>query len=454
MKLTKNNKENLMAETICAIATPLGTGGVSIIRISGEKSKWVMQQCFCPYVKTEEIKPRFLYLGELKFNDFCDEVLCVFFEGPNSFTGEDVLEINLHGGYYLTKEVLSRILQLDGIRLAEPGEFSKRAVMNGKMDITKAEGIIDIINANSLSELRSSSNQLLGELKNKVNNIQFKLKDLICEVDVAIDYPDQDIEYITPNEVNKKLSPIVNEIENLIKTSATGAQVKNGVNIALLGVPNAGKSSLLNAMLGYDRAIVTNIAGTTRDTLNESYEYNGIKFNVVDTAGVHNTQDEIEKIGIERTIKSVNEADIVVMLIDGTQPIEQQMNLKINNKNVITILNKTDVVKDVNNDIHFDLKISAKNKTNILELKELIFNKTIDKNILAENVIITNVRHVQLLKEAQKELKEVLGNANNTTLDCLALLLKDAWINLGKITGEYADDAILDRIFAKFCLGK
>ena len=443
-------------DTICAIATPLGTGGVSIIRISGEQARQVFDSCFVPQSK-EKIQPRVLYFGKIQFEDFCDDALCVFFKAPNSFTGEDVVEINLHGGYYLTKEVLERIIAMDGIRLAEPGEFSKRAVVNGKMDITKAEGIIDIINAGSLSEIKASSNQIVGELKNRVNEIQNELKDLICEVDVAIDYPDQDIEYISAQDINKRLSPITQKIEELLKTSSTGAQIKNGVNIALVGIPNAGKSSLLNSLLGYERAIVTEIAGTTRDTLNESFEFGGIRFNIVDTAGVHNTDDRIEKIGIERSLKSAESADLVLHLFDLTQPIKNQQ-IEINNKNILNIANKNDLIntksQNIINDMHIDLFISAKNKTNINELKQLIFDRTIDKTILSQNIIITNVRHVQLLKNALEELNKVLKTSQTTTLDCIALLLKDAWINLGKITGEYTDEAILDRIFEKFCLGK
>lgn len=455
--------ENVMEDTICAITTPLGTGGVSIVRLSGPECLNVMKQVFKPFVQTKSFKPRYMYFGKVFFEDFCDDALCVYFKGPNSYTGEDVLEINLHGGYYLTNEVLSRLINMPNIRLAEPGEFSKRAVLNGKMDISKAEGVIDMINAGSMAEIKASSNQIVGKLSQKVGSIQSLLTDLICEVDVAIDYPDQDIEYISSEDIQSKLNVIIQNIQELLDTAYTGFRVKSGVNVALVGVPNVGKSSLLNALLGFDRAIVTNIAGTTRDTLNETFEYNGIKFNLIDTAGLHNTEDEIEKMGIKRTFDAIKDADIVLHLIDCTQPLEPQLNADINNKNILRIINKNDLLnneikQELNNklkqyNINIDIEISAKNKQNITNLKQLIFEKTINKEMLSKDVLITNVRHQQLLKSALNELNNA-NKQNNATLDCIALLLKDAWQYLGQITGEYTDDTILDRLFSKFCLGK
>jgi len=452
-----------MEDTICAVTTPQGMGGVSIIRLSGPASLGVMKKIFVPFAKTKTFKPRYMYFGKVQFDDFCDDALCVYFEGPNSYTGEDVVEINLHGGYYLTNEVLSRIIDMPDVRMAEPGEFSKRAVLNGKMDISKAEGIIDIINAGSMAEVRASSNQIVGKLNARVQDIQSLLTDLICEIDVAIDYPDQDIEYIGADDINSRLSVIIQKIQGLLDTSSTGMQIKSGVGVALVGVPNVGKSSLLNALLGYDRAIVTSIAGTTRDTINETYEFGGVKFNLVDTAGLHSTEDEIEKIGIKRTYDAINDADVVLQLIDCTQPLDKQFDTNIKNNNILYVINKQDLLNDTNlkqlkeytqkHNINIDMQISAKNKENINNLKQLIFDKTINKEMLSRDVLITNIRHKQLLKFALDELNKALEQ-NNTTLDCIALLLKDAWQNLGQITGEYTDDTILDRLFSKFCLGK
>ncbi|MFA6867488.1 MAG: tRNA uridine-5-carboxymethylaminomethyl(34) synthesis GTPase MnmE [Clostridia bacterium] len=447
----------MQEDTICAIATPLGTGGVSIIRISGDEALPLLKKVFNHNLKTK-IVPREMAFGTVNFGDFCDNALCVYFPKPNSFTGEDVVEINLHGGYYITKTVLEEIIKTGKIRLAEPGEFSKRAVLNGKMDISQAEGIIDLINANSHAELRASSNVMTGGLRDKINDIQTSLTDLISQVDVAIDYPDQDIEYITYPEITALLEPIKEKIQNLYDTSATGLLIKNGVTIALSGIPNAGKSSLLNALLGYERAIVTEIAGTTRDTLSESYEFNGVRFNIVDTAGIRQSNDVVEKAGIERAKKTADQADLVIHLIDAQVPITKQKLDYTTNSQVITVLNKIDapasLVKTDSN-MKFDISISAKENTNITKLKQLIFDKTINQTYFNEKVLITNTRHKQALENTIKIFEQINeAITKNDTLDCLALLLRDAWLLLGSITGENTDQKILDTIFSKFCLGK
>jgi len=447
----------MQEDTICAIATPLGTGGVSIIRISGDEALPLLKKVFKKNLETKII-PREMAFGVVSFDDFCDQALCVYFPKPNSFTGEDVVEINLHGGYYITKTVLEEIIKTGKIRLAEPGEFSKRAVLNGKMDISQAEGIIDLINANSHAELRASSNIVTGGLRDKINVIQTSLTDLISQVDVAIDYPDQDIEYITYPEIKNLLEPIIEKTQHLYDTSATGLIIKNGVTIALSGIPNAGKSSLLNALLGYDRAIVTEIAGTTRDTLSESYEFNGVRFNIVDTAGIRQSNDIVEKAGIERAKKTADQADLVIHLIDSQVPVSIQKLDYTTNSQIITVLNKIDAPTSINtidSTVKFDIRVSAKENINITELKQMIFDKTINQTYFNEKVLITNTRHKQALENTLKVFKQIeQAISNKDTLDCLALLLRDAWLLLGSITGETTDQKILDTIFSKFCLGK
>jgi len=295
-------------------------------------------------------------------------------------------------------------------------------------------------------------------LRDKINDIQSSLTDLISQVDVAIDYPDQDIEYITYPEIQNLLEPIKEKIQNLYDTSATGLLIKNGVTIALSGIPNAGKSSLLNALLGYERAIVTEIAGTTRDTLSESYEFNGVRFNIVDTAGIRQSNDIVEKAGIERAKRTADQADLVIHLIDAQVPVANQKLDYTTNSQVITVLNKIDApisLSKTDHNIKFDISISAKENTNITKLKQLIFDKTINQTYFNEKVLITNTRHKQALENTLKVLEQIeLAIPNKDTLDCLALLLRDAWLLLGSITGENTDQKILDTIFSKFCLGK
>ena len=431
--------------TICAISTPVGNGGVAIIRISGEDALSIAGKAF-PKLKKEHT-PRKAIFGNLIFNKVKDDALALYFKAPNSFTGEDVVELQIHGGYYLAQSVVEYLID-NGAKLAERGEFSKRAVLNGRMDMSQAEGIIDIINANSQAQLRAGSSLLSGAMKEYVQGLQDELTECMCEVNVALDYPEHDIEYITSQKVGQYVSNLIEKIDKKLDTSQVGMAVKNGVNVVLAGVPNAGKSSLLNALLGYERAIVTDIAGTTRDTISDSYEYNGIRFNLIDTAGLRNTDDVVETAGINRAKNEIMHADIVLSIIDATNPVLDEFT----HPNKIVVLNKIDLKDDLN--LQVDIKISAKNKKNIEKLKQIIFDKTIDNNIYADGDYLTNTRHIQCLKEAREALLDTLNNCNNATLDCLAVTLMQAWNKLGEITGECATDKIINEIFSRFCLGK
>lgn len=435
-----------MSDTICAIATPLGNGGVAIVRISGERALEISREIFLPFKKSEPA-PRKAILGKIEFDGVSDDALGLYFPAPKSFTGEEVVELQIHGGYYLSVAVLRALIKA-GARMAERGEFSKRAVLNGQMDMSQAEGIIDIINANSMSSLRAGSRLMYGNLKNFVEKMQDDLTNCLCEVNVALDYPEHDIEYITAVKVADFCSKTIQNIDTQLATAQTGLKIKNGVKVVLAGDPNVGKSSILNALVGYERAIVTDIAGTTRDTLNESYEFNGILFNITDTAGLRDTADIVENAGIKRAIDEINSADLVVFVQDKIDEVLP----KIENKNSIKILNKIDKIKAISTD--FDLTISAKTGQNIDKLKQLIFDKTINSHLIDNDILLTNNRHISCLQRAKEALQDTIQNSKTAPLDCLAITLKQAWDALGEITGTTASEHIINEIFAKFCLGK
>ena len=432
-------------DTICAISTAVGNGGVAVIRISGDNALAVGGAVFEKL--NHNPQPRLALFGELCFDNVRDEALALYFVAPHSFTGEDVVELQIHGGYYLAQSLV-KFLTNHGARLAERGEFSRRAVLNGRMDMSKAEGIIDLINANSASQLRAGSSLLAGAMTEFVTTIQDELTELMCEVNVALDYPEHDIEYITAQKIAKKCEEINQKIIKKLATADTGLLVKNGVNVVLAGKPNAGKSSLLNALLGYERAIVTDIAGTTRDTVSDSYEYNGVRFNIIDTAGLRETSDIVEGAGIDRAKREIDHADIVLHLIDATAPDETE----IKAQNVIKVLNKIDIKSAKN--LACDVQISAKTGAGVYELKQLIFDKTINSSILLDGDFLTNTRHIECLHSASQALLDTIRNCNSATIDCLAVTLMQAWNKLGEITGESANEKILNEIFARFCLGK
>lgn len=449
-----------MEKTICAISTPIGVGGISIIRLSGKNSLNIVNKILeTPLINPE---PRKMQLKKITANNIKDNAMVVYFKAPFSFTGEDLVEIQCHGGVFLTNEILKALLN-NGASLAENGEFTKRAFMNGKISLDKAEGVIDMINAESEEQLKAGYELLNGNLTKKITEMQNILTDILAETDVSIDYPENDIEYTTIEKFNQKTTDLLNEIINIKNTSDTGMIIKNGINIAILGSPNVGKSSLMNALLGYNRAIVTNIAGTTRDTLVESYVYNGIKVNLIDTAGIRESDNEVEKIGINLAKEKLKTADLVLFVLDSTRKISQEeINLfnsistkklivinKIDNKNADFNLNSLNI-----NSTKF-IEISALENKNIDSLKQLIYDEIINKNIMGNSTIITNIRHKNALENAEKSLKDALETLNSTqNLELFSIDLSNSYNYLGEITGTTSVENIIDRIFSKFCLGK
>ena len=437
-------------DTIVALATPQGSGGIGIIRLSGNKSKSIAEKI----TKNPNLKPRYAQLIQFNNNSLQDNAVLIYFVAPNSYTGEDVVEFQCHGGRYVTDKVIDLCLN-NGARLANPGEFTKRAFENGKISLEQAEGIIDIINAETESEAKAGFSLLNGELFKKVDNMQSLLTSKLAEIEVTLDYPEHDIEYETKESIKKSLLSIKQELEKLINTEQTGRIIKDGINVAILGRPNVGKSSILNKLLGYDRAIVTDVAGTTRDTISESIIYKGIKINLIDTAGIRESQDIVEKIGIDKSIQTIDSADIILLILDNSQDLtkEDKKNIElVKDKNVIFVSNKSDLNKKLNFDN--SILVSAKDNKNIDKIKDEIYNKVVDKKIISQDIILTNKRHIQLVKEAYNNINNALENIDTVTLDCIALDIKNAWLNLGAITGQVADEKIIDQIFSRFCLGK
>ena len=437
-------------DTIVALATPQGSGGIGIIRLSGNKSKSIAEKI----TKNPNLRPRYAQLIQFNNNSLQDNAILIYFVAPNSYTGEDVVEFQCHGGRYVTDKVIDLCLN-NGARLANPGEFTKRAFENGKISLEQAEGIIDIINAETESEAKAGFSLLNGELFKKVDNMQNLLTSKLAEIEVTLDYPEHDIEYETKESIKKSLLSIKQELEKLINTEQTGRIIKDGINVAILGRPNVGKSSILNKLLGYDRAIVTDVAGTTRDTISESIVYKGIKINLIDTAGIRESQDIVEKIGIDKSIQTIDSADIILLILDNSQDLtkEDKNNIElVKDKNVIFVSNKSDLNKKLNFDN--SILVSAKDNKNIDKIKDEIYNKVVDKKIISQDIILTNKRHIQLVKEAYNNINNALENIDTVTLDCIALDIKNAWLNLGAITGQVADEKIIDQIFSRFCLGK
>ena len=448
-------------DTIVALATGNTTAGISIIRVSGENALDISKKLL---TKDKVFVPRYMYLCEVTAGNIHDKGLVVYFKAPNSFTGEDVVEFHLHGGMALSHAVLEALI-MSGARLAEAGEFSKRAFLNGKTSLDSLEGTIDLINAQSEAELKAGYNLLIGTLKDKTENIQSALTDILAEIDVALDYPDEDIEYETTESIKNKISLVAKDISALIDTSKTGSIISSGINVAIVGKPNVGKSSLLNGLLAYDRAIVTDIAGTTRDILRESYVFDSIRVNLTDTAGIHDSNDTVEKIGIERSIRAINEAHLLLLVLDSATPLDAEDERIISicakeSKPIIVALNKSDIkqfdmfdkISSLLPTAHI-IETSAHDQTALNDLKRLIKSLCVN-DFDANALFITNTRHLAFLQSALHKLALALDNIDIVSLDCISVHLKDAWNNMGEITGKVITEEVLDAIFSKFCLGK
>ncbi len=447
----------MQEDTIVALATPLGNAGISVVRLSGSKSLEIATSFFSTKkLINNPIQPRYMYLGDINNDSLKEKCLMVYFKNPNSYTGEDVVEFQCHGGTYICNKIIDLCLQ-NGARLATAGEFTKRAFVNGKVSLDEAEGVVDLINAQTASEVKASYDLVNGGLFKTVKSLQKQLTDIMAEIEVNLDYPEHDIEYQTEQQIEVKLNSIKNTLLTLVNTEDQGRIIKDGINVTILGKPNVGKSSLLNALLNYERAIVTDIAGTTRDTLQESFVYKDTKINITDTAGVHESDDIVEKIGIQKALDQINQADIVLLLLDGSRELskEDKENIKlVEDKKVIVVINKTDLPKQLEEINLPTLSVSAKTGTGIDELKQKILDSVLDKDFVKNDIVLTNKRHLVAVKQALEIIDSAIQNIYNVSLDCTALDVKSVWFKLGEITGETTDEDIIDAIFSKFCLGK
>ena len=454
--------------TIASISTAPGIGGIGIIRMSGDKCFEILEKIFKPKnnQKIEDIKGYTIKYGNIIENeDIVDEVLVSYFKAPKSYTAENMCEINSHGGNIIVRKILELCLK-NGAELAEPGEFTKRAFLNGRIDLAQAESVIDVINAKSEKEAKSGIKQLEGFLSKEIKSIKQEILDVLVNIEVTIDYPEYDTPEVQENEMKTMLESVKNKLEKLEKSFDNGKIIKEGIKTAIIGKPNAGKSSLLNAILKEERAIVTDIEGTTRDTIEEFVTVNGIPLKLVDTAGIREASDTVEKIGVEKSIKQAEEADLIIAIFDCSKELtneDLQILKLIENRQSIILLNKSDLnsiikenderLKNVSKNI---LKISALNKTGIENLYEKIsemFN--LNKINFDNEILITNIRHKNIISHALENVKK----ANealiiNMPIDIITIYIKDILEDLGEITGEVVTEDIINEIFAKFCLGK
>lgn len=455
-----------MFDTIAAISTPRGEGGIGIVRISGKDSLCILSKIFKPASKkkVEELKNFTISYGHLyDENELIDEVMVSIMKGPKTYTREDIVEINCHGGFLITEKVLELVLK-KGARLAEIGEFTRRAFLNGRLDLTQAEAVIDLIHGKTEKSISISLNQLRGDLREQIENLKKKLLDVAAHINVVLDYPEEGIDDPLPNDLVDNLYEVINTTDKLINSYSKGKMIKEGVKTAIVGKPNVGKSSLLNSILKEERAIVTHVAGTTRDVIEEVVNLKGIPLVLIDTAGIRKTDDLVENIGVEKSKKMIEKADLVLFVLDNSRELEEE-DLKIYEKidadKVIGIINKTDIDSKLDisslSKIKKWMKISAKESKGIDEMEEEIYKYVIAGQVedSSQKIVITNVRHRSALKKTKQAVENIFETLDmGLPMDLIAVDLKEALDSLSEVTGEISNEDLLDHIFSHFCVGK
>ena len=445
----------MKTDTIAALSTAQGVGGVAVIRISGEKSIEIAEKIFKPLknIKVKDFEPYKMYVGEIEGDGFTDFGMAVYFKAPNSYTGEDVVELHTHGGIAITRGVLTKIYEL-GARPASKGEYTKRAFLNGKMSLSSCEGLIDMINSESVGEVKAGYYLYREKLTEKVKKLQDKLTYALAYINAGIDYPEEGVAEDNGDEILSSINFVIAEIKEIISRYRSGRIIKEGVKVAILGKPNTGKSSLLNSLLNYDKAIVSSVAGTTRDIVEGEIRINGIKFYLSDTAGLRESDDEVESVGIERARKTVRGSDILIVVLDGSGNLtkEDESALKeTEGAERIIVANKTDIG---DKGITADIKISALTGDNVEKLKEMLYERAVGGKIDLNGDFLTEERHYYALKSALDYLESASENFGKDTLEITASDINSAWESLGEVSGLTANEKILDEIFSKFCVGK
>ena len=453
----------LFDDTIIGISTALSKGAISIIRLSGDDAIKIVNKVF-KGIDLSKVEPNTINYGHIVDFDSCqiiDEVLVSIFKAPKSYTKEDVVEINCHGGLFVTNKIYEQLVLL-GARPSEPGEFTKRAFLSGRIDLTKAEAVMDVINAENNAALKIANSALNGKISTFVDQKRQELLDIIATISVNIDYPEyDDVEQLTNEDILPKLKTIKLELEDVLNNAKSAKLLKNGINTVIVGKPNVGKSSLLNTLIGENKAIVTNIPGTTRDIVEASINLGQVTLNLIDTAGIRITEDVVEKIGVEKSKEQINKADIILCVLDGSEPINEQdkeiLN-EIKNKCHLTIINKIDLEQKINLGEVDDnvLFISTKNNNTIKELENKILENLNLNNLFNKDITyISNARQLEKINFAIKALDEALTTIENeATIDFVDIDIRKAWLYLGEIVGQTSTDNLLDELFSKFCLGK
>lgn len=452
------------ADTICAISTPPGEGGIGIIRMSGHSAHSILKSIFAPKRKIKEFAPRKLYLGNIinaRNNKIIDEVLAVFMRAPKTYTKEDIAEVYSHGGYATQRNILNLMIN-NGARLAEPGEFTKRAFLNGRIDLIQAESVLDIIQSETDEELQNAIEQLSGRLSEKLTIIKENMQTALAEIEALIDFSEEDID-VDENTIYSILKQTRLKIKNLIDSYYEGKAVKQGFEVLILGKPNVGKSSLLNALLLKEKAIVTPIPGTTRDFVEDTIHIKGIKVKIIDTAGLRAPIDIVEKAGIEKVRQKIPKVDLVIWLLDGSGQFtdeDEKIYKSISSKRKIIALNKIDLPKKIDIEMLVSKgimwsEISTLKDIGLEQLKDDIYKTLMEKGMKSNLVFITNERHRGALKKSLETLDEAIKNIKmKGQLEITAFALNQSLFHLGQITGETCPDDILNNIFERFCIGK